>query len=80
MARSSIEAEYKALVNAAAEVKWLHGFLYELGTPVPRSLVLWCDNIVSTYLSSNPIFHARTKHVKIDFHLHSKKRKKKKKD
>uniref|UniRef100_A0A7N2LEF8 Uncharacterized protein n=1 Tax=Quercus lobata TaxID=97700 RepID=A0A7N2LEF8_QUELO len=35
MARSSIEAEYKALVNAAAEVKWLHGFLYELGTPVP---------------------------------------------
>jgi hypothetical protein len=68
VARSNTESEYKSLSNTATELHWIQSILHDLRFPLPTSPKLWCDNIGATYLSSNPIFHARTKHVEIDFH------------
>jgi hypothetical protein len=67
VSRSSTEAEYKALASAAAEVMWVQKLLSELKIPHPKAARLWCDNLGAKYLTENPIFHARTKHVEIDF-------------
>jgi histone deacetylase 1/2 len=69
VSRSSTESEYKALANATAELIWIQSVLQEIGVNLRRSPVLWCDNLGATYLSSNHVFHARTKHIEVDFHF-----------
>jgi hypothetical protein len=69
VSRSSTESEYKALADAVTELTWLQSILRELHVPIRSSPTLWCDNLGATYLSANPVFHARTKHVEVDFHV-----------
>jgi hypothetical protein len=48
---------------------WIQTLLKELGILSPRAARLWCDNIGAKYLSSNPVFHGRSKHIKVDYHF-----------
>lgn len=59
----------KALANVTAEVIWLQSLLIELGVSLSAAPTLWFDNLGATYLSANPVFHSRTKHIVIDFHF-----------
>ncbi|KAB2626075.1 hypothetical protein D8674_017735 [Pyrus ussuriensis x Pyrus communis] len=65
---SSTEAEYRSLAHTAAELTWVYKILRDLHFPIPTLPTLWCDNILAISLASNPVFHARTKHVEIDYH------------
>lgn len=69
VSRSSTESEYKALANATAEIMWVQTLLAELQVESPSMAKLWCDNLGAKYLYANPVFHARTKHIKVDYHF-----------
>ncbi|KAA8521614.1 hypothetical protein F0562_012287 [Nyssa sinensis] len=69
VARSSTEAEFKAIANATTEVIWVQHLCRDLGINLTTPSTILCDNLGAIYLSSNPLFHARTKHVEIDFHF-----------
>jgi hypothetical protein len=69
VSRSSTEAEYKALANATTELIWVEALICELGVSLKEKPCLWCDNLGATFLSANPVFYARTKHIEIDFYF-----------
>ena len=69
VSRSSAEAEYRAVANAAAECCWMRNLLRELHVLVDKATVNYCDNISAVYLSENPVHHRRTKHVELDIHF-----------
>ncbi|WVZ72845.1 hypothetical protein U9M48_021244 [Paspalum notatum var. saurae] len=43
--------------------------LQELGHPLQRATLVYCDNVSAVYLSTNPVQHQRTKHIEIDLHF-----------
>jgi hypothetical protein len=67
VSRLSTEAEYKSLANATAELIWVEALLGEIGVKLKKKPCLWCDNLGAT--SANPVFHARTKQIEIDFYF-----------
>lgn len=54
---------------ATTELSWLRMLLKELQVPLLSPPKIWCDNLGAIALSSNPIYHGRTKHVEIDYHF-----------
>ncbi|PKU72463.1 Retrovirus-related Pol polyprotein from transposon TNT 1-94 [Dendrobium catenatum] len=68
IARSSTEAEYRALAVVAADLIWTRQLLQELGCPPPELTKIFCDNISAFALANNQVFHARTKHFEVDYH------------
>jgi hypothetical protein len=64
-----MKVEFKAVANTTAKLLWIQAFLHELGVSLLSPPKLWCDNIGATYMLVNPVFHASTKHVEIDFHF-----------
>lgn len=68
VARSSTEAEYRAMAHTAAELTWLGYILSDLRIFPPHPPKLFADNVSALFLTVNPVFHARSKHIALDYH------------
>ena len=69
VARSSAEAEFRAMAQCICEGIWLNRLLEELWVPLKHPIVLYCDNQAAISIAKNPVHHDRTKHVEIDRHF-----------
>ena len=68
IALSTAEAEYMALSKACKEAIFVKELLQALiGNNDP--IQIYCDNQSAIKLSSNPVFHNRTKHIDIRHHF-----------
>ncbi|KAL9241610.1 hypothetical protein vseg_015702 [Gypsophila vaccaria] len=69
IARSSTEAEFRAVADTTAEVIWVQNILAELQVPFCEPPIIYCDNLSATHYSANPVFHSRMKHLALAFHF-----------
>jgi len=53
----------------ACEVAWVCMLLADLGLPIERKIVIYCDNLHSIKLARNPVFHVRTKYIEVHYHF-----------
>ena len=69
VSHSSAESEYRGLAIATAELVWTQALLTELCIPIDQVPTLYYDNVSASYMTKNPVFHSRTKHIEIDLHF-----------
>ncbi|GJV69414.1 ribonuclease H-like domain-containing protein [Tanacetum coccineum] len=67
---SSVEAEYRSFcLCKLSEVIWSNNLSVRLKIKSAKPITMYCDNKAAIQISSNPVFHDRTKHFKIDLHF-----------
>ena len=68
IALSSIEAEYRGVVNATTQCLWLQGLLEECGFEPEYSNTIYCDNQSTIQIYKDPVQKQRTRHIEIHMH------------
>ncbi|KAH9650091.1 protein kinase domain-containing protein [Citrus sinensis] len=69
VARSSAEAEYRAVALGICEVFWIKKILKEIKASNSLPMKVYCDNKSAIAIAHNPVLHDRTKHVEVDKHF-----------
>lgn len=69
VSRSSAKVEYGAMSHITRELTWLEMLLLEINLPSQYPSVLHCNSQSVIHIASNPLFHERTKHIKVNCHF-----------
>ncbi|XP_074556441.1 uncharacterized protein LOC141812295 [Curcuma longa] len=69
VARSSAEAEFRAVAHGICEVMWIKRILEELKLSYLTPMKVYCDNKAAISIAHNPVLHDRTKHIEVDKHF-----------
>ena len=69
VATSSCEAEYMATCHATKEAVWLRALLLAMGLAQPQATSISADNRGALVLTEDPSFHARSKHIDVQYHF-----------
>nr|KYP72410.1 Copia protein [Cajanus cajan] len=65
----STKTEYRAMANTIAELTWLTFILKDLHISLASPPILYCYNISALHMTINPVFHACSKHIELDYHF-----------
>lgn len=66
VARSSAEAEFRAMSQGICELLWLKIIFEDLKVKWDETMRLYCDNKSAISIAHNPVQHDRTKHIEVD--------------
>jgi len=69
VSHSSTEVKYRAMDNTTVELTWLTFILKDLYILMTSPPTLYCDNLSALHITINPVFHARSKHIELDYHF-----------
>jgi hypothetical protein len=69
VALSTAEAEYIAATHVAKQVLWHRSLYSELSFSIPTTSTIFTDNQAAIAISHHPEYHARTKHIDINYHF-----------
>ena len=52
-----------------SEIVWLVALFKTFGVHYTQVAYLYCDRKATLYITANPVYHERTKHVEVDCHF-----------
>ena len=65
----STKVEYRAMENTTAELIWMSFILKDLHIPLASTPTFNYDNTSALHMTINLVFHARSKHIELDYHF-----------
>ncbi|GJW86286.1 hypothetical protein Tco_0161626 [Tanacetum coccineum] len=68
VANSTTEAEYVATTSCCEQVLWIQNQMLDYGYNFMNTKI-FIDNESTIYIVKNPVFHLKTKHIKIRHHF-----------
>ena len=55
--------------NTTAKLTWMSFILKDLHIPLASTPTLYRDNTSALHMTINLVFHARSKHIELDYHF-----------